>query len=78
VGCFGGELQNTSHDICRGSFSRFIFLSPSLTHLTLPPGRNDTDAMRKRGDTTRKKGRTDGEEEWERDTEEEEEEGTWQ
>jgi len=26
-----GELRNTSHDVCRGSCSLFIFPSPSLT-----------------------------------------------
>ena len=37
-----GEFRNTSHDICRGSFSPSVFLSSSLMPLTLPPGPNET------------------------------------
>ena len=47
VGCPGGKSQNTSHDICRGSFSLSVFISPLLTPLTLPPGRSDTPNQRR-------------------------------
>ena len=49
-----GELRNTSHDICRGSFSLSVFISPSMTPLTLPPGQSDTQKVRG-GTTMRRK-----------------------